>query len=182
LEVEVMAHLWIQNKTRKWAVSPLSGLELTLRSIVADSIIQGVAADGIPEDVHLIRAGNDNQEEWSILAAMESGVTVNGIPLLLGLQVLKDRDEIRWDQDGSAFYSSEELAAIVDFPTEDRKIFCPRCKQQIAPETPAVRCPRCGIWHHQSEQLPCYTYADKCAVCSRETNLDGGYDWIPEEI
>jgi Zn finger protein HypA/HybF involved in hydrogenase expression len=140
------------------------------------------AADLAPADVFLEQTGSGGTAEWAILTGQECGVTINGIPLLLGLRVLIDRDEIRWGPDAFAFYSTEEPADIASLPQGDRKIFCPRCKQEITPGTPAVRCPRCGIWHHQSEQLPCYTYAERCATCTRRASLDSSYDWTPEEM
>ncbi len=178
-----MAHLWLLDERRQWVVQTLAGDGSSLRSLLSGLVEGCPAADVAPADVFLMQAGDEEgTAEWAIIAAQECGLTVNGIPLLLGIRVLANRDEIRWSTDGFAFYSTEEPAAVASLPQADQKIFCPRCKQEIAPETPAVRCPRCGIWHHQSEQLPCYTYADRCATCTRRTSLDGNYDWTPEEM
>ena len=44
----------------------------------------------------------------------------------------------------------------------------------------AVRCPQCGIWYHQHDQLPCWTYAPACGFCPQSTALDAGFAWTPE--
>ncbi len=177
-----LAHLWIQNKETKWEANSLAGCEVSLSSLISGNGNHHSPAGHPAGGVHLLRTDDANLEQWAVLASEECAITINGIPLLLGIRSLKDRDEIRWSQNGSAFFSSEELAAVVNLPSEDRKIVCPRCKQEIASKTPAVRCPRCGIWHHQSEEFPCYTYAEHCATCSRKTSLDSGFDWIPEDM
>ena len=159
----------------------LSGCEFNLKDFLTKAMGFGPLAEQAPPEVHFMNSGSSDEECWVILAGRESDIKINGLPLFAGLSILHDRDEIRWSPDGFAFFSSEELAAVVDWPHSDRKIVCPRCKQEIVPETPAVRCPRCGIWHHQSEELPCYTYAENCATCARKTGLDALYDWTPEE-
>ena len=165
-----MAHIWLQNEAREWTAHPLT----------ADD--SPPASKCTPSGIHFLNTTTDNQENWVVVAGHGSGITINGVPLLIGIHVLRNRDEIRWSREGFGFFSSEELASVVDMPAGDRTMVCPRCKQEILPGTPALRCPRCGIWHHQSEQLPCYTYAENCATCTRKTSLDGGYDWIPEEM
>jgi DNA-directed RNA polymerase subunit RPC12/RpoP len=175
-----VAHIWLQNIDPEWIAHPLSCAELSLESFLIDALGPSPACRP-SSDVRFLKTQIDNQESWVVLAGHGADVTVNGIPLLVGICVLRDRDEIRWSRDGFAFFSSEELAAVADLPQGDRKIMCPRCKQEIMPGTPAVRCPRCGVWHHQSEQLPCYTYAENCATCTRKTGLDG-YEWTPEEL
>lgn len=181
-EVETMAHLWLQNENCQWIAQPLSGSELKLQSFLVGPKKESQAAITGIADVLVLRTESDSQDEWSILSGQECRITINGIPLFLGIRILNDRDDIRWDRNSFAFYSSEEPAAVVSLKEGDQKLFCPRCKQEIAPGTPAVRCPGCGIWHHQSEHLPCYTYAENCATCTRKTALDNGYNWTPEEM
>jgi len=45
-----------------------------------------------------------------------------------------------------------------------------------------VRCPQCGVWHHQSDELPCWVYSSSCSLCDHPTALDAGYRWIPGEL
>jgi hypothetical protein len=163
-----MAHIWLQNEAREWAAHLLMDDEGSPES------------SRVPSDVHFLKTKADNQENWIVIAGDGSDISINGIPLFLGIHVLRDRDEIRWSREGFGFYSSEELASVVSFPQADRKIFCPRCKQKIVPETPAVQCPNCGIWYHQSQEFPCYSYTPNCAICARKTNLGGEFEWIPE--
>jgi hypothetical protein len=177
-----MAHIWLRDSSLQWAARPLEGSDANLRALVAGAPENSPTADRVPAEAFLVHADSNSPTDWVLLAGQECGIAVNGLPLSLGIRVLADRDDIRWDPDGSAFYSAEELAAVVPLPEGDRKLFCPRCKQEITPGTPAVRCPRCGIWHHQSEPLPCYTYAPQCATCARKTSLNTGYDWTPEEM
>jgi hypothetical protein len=177
-----MAHLWLQNDAHEWTAHELASREFPLESFLNNIPERNPALDSAPADVKLLKAETDNQDNWVIVAGHGSGISINGIPLFLGIRTLRDRDEIRWRPDGFIFFSSEELAAVVDFPQSDRKIVCPRCKQEIEPGTPAVLCPGCKIYYHQSEQLPCYTYAENCGTCTRKTNLGSGYEWIPEQM
>jgi len=80
------------------------------------------------------------------------------------------------------FFSTELLAGVTPYPGSERPILCARCKAEIATASPAVRCPRCGAWHHQSDELPCWTYAERCSVCDQPTALDAGFAWTPEEL
>ena len=44
-----------------------------------------------------------------------------------------------------------------------------------------VSCPNCGVRHHQSAELRCWTYAPGCAVCGWPTTLDARFRWVPDE-
>lgn len=177
-----MAHLWLQGEETKWTAHTLDDSESNLGNIPAEAVGQEPLSGQAPPEVYLRKSDGNNEFCWVVLAGRGSDIKINGLPLYTGICVLRDRDEIRWGPDGIAFYSTEELAAVVNLPHGDRKIVCPRCKQEICPETPAVQCPRCRVWHHQSEDLPCYTYAERCATCTRKTSLDTGYEWVPEEL
>ncbi len=100
----------------------------------------------------------------------------------LGLHVLRDRDAIQVKSRGAMFYSTERLAAVEPFPSIQETVICPRCRTAIETETPGVKCPGCGTWHHQSEDFPCWTYTERCALCDRQTDLDAGYRWTPEAL
>jgi hypothetical protein len=104
--------------------------------------------------------------------------------------ILSDRDELRWpvahDASGAAphplFFSTERLAAVAPYPAGDRRGSCPRCKQLLTVGDAAVRCPSCGLWHHATDELPCWTYGEHCAACQQVTSLDAGFQWTPEEL
>jgi hypothetical protein len=126
----------------------------------------------------LQRSGGE-PESW--VAIGSPALHVNGVALDVGIRVLRDRDEVRVG-DARAYFSAEALPVVVAFPGAERPVFCPRCQQEIAPQSAAVRCPSCGVWHHQADELPCWTYDAKCALCDQPTALDGGLRWSPEEV
>ena len=112
-------------------------------------------------------------------------VRVNGVPLDLGIHVLRDRDELRVGST-RAFFSAESLAAIEPFPGSVGPTLCPRCKLEVEAGKAAVRCPKCRVWHHQCpeepDELGCWLYSEKCAAdCGQPTALDAGFRWTPED-
>jgi len=158
----VMAHLWLpEDGDAAWTRQPLGG-ETAL----------GASAG-------LLRATAPEGHRWVLLAA--PSVRVNGSPVAAGIVALRDRDEICADG-RRVFFSTESLAEVVPYPGGERTTFCPRCRLEIAAGTLAVRCPHCGVWHHQSAELPCWTYAERCVQCDQRTALDAGYRWTPEEL
>ncbi len=160
-----MAHLWRERGPDGWAPTPLVG----------DRIGLGCSSA-------LRRLGDANGAAWMLLAAPAARVLVNGLPLAIGAVVLSDRDEIRLPSGSPLYFSTETLAVVAPFPESGPRGFCPRCKQSIAPGSPAVRCPSCGLYHHSSEDLACWTYGPQCAGCSHDTALDAGFRWTPEDL
>ena len=161
-----MAHVWMQAPVAQPDIGEWSPVPL---------------ADDAPpiHPVMLLRRSRTEPDVWVVFGSPT--VHVNGVPLDAGIQVLRDRDELRVDGHRT-FFSTETLATVASFPGGDRAVFCPRCKLQIAPESAAARCPRCGVWHHQSEELPCWTYAERCALCDQSSRLDAGFGWTPEDL
>jgi hypothetical protein len=173
-----MAHLWTRQEVSEWAPLPL------------ESDVFDLSASP-PRETRLSSAGGEGQvllarvEEargWVLLTGPGHRVRVNGSRLSSGIRVLSDRDEIRIDGVGTFFFSTEKLAAVEPLPEQVRPIFCPRCKQEIRGQTPAVQCPQCRVWHHQSPELPCWTYSGTCALDDQPTNLDADYRWTPREL
>lgn len=126
-----------------------------------------------------------------LLEAPRCEVSVNGEECGLGIRVMDDRDEIafpnRTGETVRQYFSTESLATVVPFPDTAPSARCPRCKSMIEAEMPAVRCPQCGAWHHEGAVVAsggsarnCWTYAERCALCSQATALDAGYQWTPE--
>ena len=134
--------------------------------------------------VLLMRAadGHRGTDSWVLLAGPDSQVRVNGRLLLWGAHALQDQDEIRVGSETTAFFSTERLARIEPMEEGPREIYCPRCSLQIAVGTPSVRCPRCGIWHHASEEYPCWGYAPTCTLCPQPTPLGAGFRWTPAHL
>jgi hypothetical protein len=176
-----MAHLWVRH-AGEWAVLPLDRTPLTLTAI-RDATDSAAPAAGCPMPrAVLARTGSPDRAVWHLVAAPDSGVRVNGLPLAAGLRVLADRDEVRAPGLESLFYSTERLAAVEPLPELGGEVSCPRCRQPIAPASPAVRCPGCNLWHHETGELPCWTYAPTCALCPQSTASDAGFRWTPEEV
>jgi hypothetical protein len=107
---------------------------------------------------------------------VEGRVTVNGVPAL-PLRVLQDRDEIRVD-DESMYFSIDGPADLVPFSGAS-SVRCGRCQGPMHASQPAVQCPRCQAWHHQTPHLPCWTYGPQCSGCDRPT---AGAAWRPAPL
>ena len=177
-----MAHIWIKESGQPWVAVQLTGKACSiasgksLREYKRRANITGVRPSLVAfQDV----AGH---EDWALLSSVGTDIRVNGAAMRLGLRVLRDRDAIQVKGRGAMFYSTERLAAVEPFPSTQEAVFCPRCKTAIEAETPGIKCPNCGIWYHHSEDLPCWTYAQWCALCDQQTGLDAGYRWTPEEL
>jgi hypothetical protein len=122
------------------------------------------------------------RSRWLVLARGGWDVMLNGLPLLTGFHLLRDRDELRLAGGARGFFSDETQAVLEPFPGADQALFCPRCSLEIESRQPAVRCPQCQIWHHQDEpnELPCWTHVENCTMCSHPTALESGFRWTPE--
>jgi hypothetical protein len=130
----------------------------------------------------LLRVGGSAQERWVLVG--DGSIRINGTPLAGGIRVLQHRDEIHVGNNPPVYFSTERPARIEAFPGAERPIRCPRCRLEIRTGDLAVRCGRCGIWHHENEEYPCWTYpeAETCAACQVQPNtLDAGLSWFPEE-
>jgi hypothetical protein len=84
-------------------------------------------------------------------------------------------------QGAPVFFSTEEAACIETF-TGTGSVTCPRCRTAIVPGQPVVRCPDCGVVHHEVADRNCWTYAKTCALCAQLTALDTGLRWSPEAL
>jgi hypothetical protein len=181
----MMAHFWTHTTEHEWTIMPLDGdAAWTLTGQHDQPVCAGHVTNNSQSSVLLTSAllpGKD--ETWILLAPPQQAVRVNGERVLLGICVLRDKDEIRVPGGVSLFFSTEKLARVELFPgINGQRFFCPRCKQEIPLTSPAVRCPQCNVWHHQSEDLPCWSYSDHCALCDQSSALDADYRWTPEEF
>jgi hypothetical protein len=165
-----MPHLWLQQNDR-WEPAPLSGPALAL-----DGGALRPAAENAAAPLRLQPAGNG---AWVLLARPMSGVRVNGRPVVAGIRALRDRDEIV-SRGVRSFFSTETLAQAEPFPGGEAPTFCPRCKLEIDKGSPAVRCPACRSWYHQSGEFGCWLYSPTCQLCPQATPLDAGFVWEPE--
>jgi len=176
-----MPNVW-ENDGPGWVRRPLTETAL--------SLVATPRAPGRPEaepsaaapGVTMRRYGDSKAALWVLIRAGVQGVRVNGAPVLAGLWVLHDRDEILIEGHTRLYYSTEELAKVEPFPGGEGPVFCARCRQSIQPGTPAVRCPACGCWCEQTESKPCWTYGQTCPMCEQPTALDTGLRWTPEDL
>ena len=81
------------------------------------------------------------------------------------------------------YFSNESLARVEKFEGGGRELMCPRCKKRIEDNASVVRCPnpKCMVLHHEESDLNCWTYSPTCAMCSQPTDLDAGFQWVPDE-
>ena len=179
---KIMAHLW-HNDSTAWLRLPLGGARFSLHPGTGSPLraATAISTDGAPAT--LSRYERPEQAPlWILFGCAPGAVRVNGRLLLAGIAVLHDRDEITVGGRTPFYFSTEELAHVEPFPAGDGPVFCARCRQAIAPGTPAVRCPSCGHWCEQSEQKPCWTYGPSCPMCEQPTAFDAGLRWTPEEL
>ncbi len=163
-----MAHFWTLTDAHDWSVDPL------------DDNCPATLTGADPSIAVSIERSASSPDTWVVLA--DAALRLNGAALPLGFAVLSDRDELQLPGRSPVYFSTERLASVEPYPTTNAKGFCPRCKQGIDAGTSAVRCPACGLWHHASDTLPCWTYAPACAGCPQDTALDTGFRWTPEEL
>ncbi len=177
-----MAGIFVEERG-EWVVAMLGGeryllcgeAEQPLRPVHAGS--DASAAGGL-----LLLRGNDPTMgvSWVLLMIGEARAAVNGRPVPTGITVLRDRDELRVGE-ARAFFSTEELAAVGPYGGEERPR-CPRCAGPVETGDDAVRCPGCGVVHHELGERRCWTYAPRCTICDQPTTLDAGLRWSPESL
>ena len=174
-----MAHFWDIDTAGCWVATPVgdtrAAIDISVELVKSDHI-----AAGAVEHARVWRLTN-SPETWALVCPPYSDVRVNGERVPLGLTILSDRDELRIPGLPVRFFSTETLAYVEAFP-ESAGGFCPRCKQPIEPGSSAVRCPGCRLWHHASDDLPCWTYAPVCAGCEHSTAMDACFKWTPEKL
>ena len=178
-----MSQLFVQTAEKKWTPYLLQEGSHDVCALLLPAGAESGAGANVAEcPAYLVSFRAGANARWMVAAGVEAPLRVNGIPLGgVGMRVLSDRDEVAIAGVGTAYYSSESLAVVAPFPTSDRAVFCGRCRQAIAAGSPAVKCPNCGVWYDQSDELPCWRFAERCAYCTTSTALDAGLTWAPEE-
>src|SRR5437867_11420705 len=174
-----MSHLWLRIASADWRVLPLEADAYALDSLPprplssrasAEDAQDGLTpegathtpADGSLPPALLLRSGSGETESWFAIARGAGALVMNGLPLRLAVRALSDRDEIRVPGVGAMFFSTETLARPVPYPGGDEAVPCLRCRQDLGAGVTAVRCPGCGAWYHESDQLHCWTYVHHC--------------------
>lgn len=173
-----MAYLWLRDRDGEWAALPLAPGVWELAGDRPARRPRGEAGAVRRGSALLVHAGASPR--WYLVAAPDCPVRVNGGPLPTRIRALADRDELQVGA-GRMYFTTETLAAVVPFAGE-ASTCCARCRMAILAPTPAVACPGCGVWHHQTDTLPCWTYAPACALCEQPTALESGFRWTPEGL
>lgn len=166
------------NAATGWATLPIStprGLLRLAPVVYEPEPISGTASDSL----FLVRI--EPERGWAVLVPNGMRVNHNGQPMPAGLRILAHRDSLAVPGADPVFFSTEETARVEAF-AGSKKVTCPRCRTDIVPGQSAVKCPGCGVFHHETKERPCWTYAPVCAVCPQPTALDIGLQWTPEAL
>jgi hypothetical protein len=134
----------------------------------------------------VMQATDEGRSTWVLLCRPGIAARVNGEPVP-GVRVLAHRDEISVPESGVAYFSTDRAARIEPFRGGDpgaEPLNCPRCRQPIEAAQPSVRCPGCGVVHHETDESPCWTYGPACAVdfCDQRTAPQASVPWSPEVL
>ena len=177
-----MAHLWMPDDGDSWSVLSLNGDELDLTALLSgDQATTDDGGEAVPRAL-ILKEPSTGTPGWLLVTTKGCRARVSGKSVATGIRRLMDRDEILLHGVGRCYFSTESLARVDTLSEETATGCCPRCKQGMTAGQPAVKCPSCGVWHHQSEELPCWTYPERCAICGASTALDAGFSWTPEEL
>jgi hypothetical protein len=192
-ESTAFATIWIAGGAEQcWTPTELQGAAFELSAGADDakrievrplgvSIVETIAAS----TSLLLRGGDGLAGEWCLLSSSAS--RVNGEPLVLGVRVLENRDEIRFAGGARVYFSTEQVARPERFSGAGRRIVCPRCSCEIAAGDLVVRCPQpsCRLLHHhhEIEQDSCWLSAPACARdgCAQKTSFEVETRWTPED-
>jgi len=183
-----MAQLFIEDGV-EWLVAPLDGGAYVLSSDAEPPLRPRLVSNGLVSNGEagsgpvIERAAELSEEEtWVVLHAPGSALRINGTALATGIRVLSHRDELcLTGVAGRVFFSLEGLARVDPFAGVEGS-HCPRCQQPIEPGTPAVRCPQCKVWYHESEEFGCWSYSATCSLCDQPTEFGAGFRWTPEQV
>jgi hypothetical protein len=128
----------------------------------------------------IVEAEPDSPSRRALLVSPGANVLVNGTRVV-GLRLLDDRDQLRIGE--SLFYFSAESLPKVEPYAGPQDVPCGRCLRPMDAGIPSVRCPRCGVFHHSSEQLACWTHASTCSGgCGQPTDPQSGQVWSPAAL
>lgn len=143
----------------------------------------GCGDDGAVAAVPVIAYAGGEPERWALIAPVTQEVRVNGVVVRTGIRMLRDHDEIATRDCGTAFFSTERIAAAEAFAGAEAAIHCGRCKQEIKTGEAVVRCPGCPSLFHEDGMRKCWTYRDAgCPFCAYPGTLDGQFLWTPASI
>lgn len=175
----LVAHIWFRDDENIWSAMPLDRHAVDISVHPPRVLAKGFR---LGEDTLAVVTRSEVRDSrvWVLLVAENNHVRINGFAPVAGVRVLQDHDEIRVAFLDPLFFTTAMLARVEEFTATGRAVFCGRCRQPMQNAEMAVHCPQCGIWYHQTEKLPCWTYSPLCGFCPQSTSLDAGFVWIPE--
>lgn len=165
-------HLW--RLMDSWQQAPLETV-LYLRGLAGGGVVVGAEKIGTPLGT-LIRFTENGVPRAALITPPGAPLVLNGYPQL-GVTVLEDRDEISVAGERLLFARHESPAETV-FPAGGPEARCARCKAVVNPGDACVRCPACAAYHHEREDLRCWTYQPTCGCSAR---LRAELTWHPAE-
>ena len=125
-----MAHLW-QRETNedRWAVIPLEsdGLALSPRR---RRLTPAILGEEMIDAVVLLPMTGARGSDWVLISRSDAEVGINGLPLISGIRVLSDRDEISIGTGESYFFSTETCSPVRGL----RPVRAGRCLTEKAPK------------------------------------------------
>ncbi len=189
-----MAHLWVPWRQNHGQEKETGGPEWAIASLGDDAGVFALTDD--PREpvrvrgkgrngsavAYIVRQECRQSDTWILQSHETERIRVNGLPLVAGIRVLEDRDEILTRETGRIFFSTERAPKVEPFPGREEPTPCPRCKGTIFKGELSVKCPKCRTWFHQRPDMGCWGYTDKCALCDQLTRLDACFRWTPESL
>ena len=166
-----MAHMWVRDDSGEWASMQLVGDALALTGDRLE-LVQQRASD-LSNDSAQLQRRKDADGNGSCSLPRKIIGTSTACRFARACASCGTATSSVSASGERMFFSTESLASGEPFTGLDHPIFCPRCKQEIAGQNLAVRCPQCDAWHHQTEEFPCWTYARdaRCAIRRRASML-----------
>lgn len=201
-----MAQLFVQDELNVWSVLELTGetyrLSLPPRSGTKSSapratgplrvrIVESPRVERLSQKgALLLNRGGENGAQaaprplassgaWAVLAGANTRLRINGGPVAVGIAALRHRDELCLEGGAPLYFSTERLVSVEEYAGSDSP-HCPRCTLAIEFGDASIRCPGCGVLHHQLPERECWTYTPTCALCDQSSDLTAGYRWSPE--
>ena len=129
--------------------------------------------------VVLMRIGDERK--WVAMVPAEIKLSHNGT-WVQGMRVLAHADSLAAEAAAPVYFSTEDPARVEEFAGNEQPTICPRCKTPLEDRQLAVKCMRCGIYHHQTAEKPCWLYSTTCSCCEQPTALDTSLRWTPETL
>ena len=121
-----MSHLWVRNSDGRWTDHPLDSELVRLTPNGPATLAEHALLNGVSDPVLVRTPDPFGLAGWVVMCSPCSRTRVNGVRLLIGARVLRDRDAIALGDGNTVFFSSERVAEIVPFPGEDNRTCCIR--------------------------------------------------------